>query len=104
MYDMWPASYNFWATPIVRDGENPRRVDATCWSVEVVKGARGPRTCSVSSTLTTFHAPDFAASEILCASFSVFGSSTNVAVNISFFPPEAGPPPVDKSALTIQNF
>src|SRR3990167_6648427 len=101
---MYPDSYNFCAMPIVRDGDRPRRVDAVCWRVEVVNGARGERDCSDSSTRTTFHLPAFAACNIFSASSSVFGSSVHVAVNDSVFPPEADSPPVDKSAVITQNF
>ena len=37
---------------IVRDGENPRRELAACWSVEVMNGARGDLFCSDSSMST----------------------------------------------------
>src|SRR3989338_5311666 len=94
---MYPASYNFCAMRIVREGEKPKRVEATCWRVEVVKGARGERFCSLSSTPFTLHVPDFAASNMRSASFSVLGSSTHVAVN--------GAPLLGfKSAEITQNF
>ena len=33
--------YNLWAICIVLDAPNPNLLDATCWSVEVVKGPEG---------------------------------------------------------------
>src|SRR3990167_10505640 len=82
---MNPDSYNFCAMPIVREGERPRRVDAACWSVDVVKWALGVLDCSDSSIAVTFHFPFLAAERILSASFSVPGSSVQITVNASFF-------------------
>src|SRR3989338_5244175 len=93
---MNPDSYNFCAIPIVRDGERPRRVEAACCKVDVVKGARGLRACSDSSTPFTLHFPACAAFSIRSASFSSFGSSVQMTVNCSFFF-------VFSSALMTQN-
>src|SRR3989338_4129540 len=67
---------------MVRDGEKPKRVEAACWSVDVVKGARGVRACSLSSIEMTFHEPASAAFTIRSASFSAFGSSVHIVVHI----------------------
>ena len=41
MYVICTASYSLWAVDIVRDGENPIFLLASCCKVEVVKGAEG---------------------------------------------------------------
>lgn len=43
IYVMCPASYSFWATIMVCDTVNPSLRDASCCSVDVVKGGAGER-------------------------------------------------------------
>src|SRR3989338_3838086 len=89
---------------MVREGENPKRVLAVCCKVEVVNGGRAARDCCDSLIALTLQVPVRAAFTMASASDSVFGSSTQMAVNTSVFPPEADPPRAERSALTTQNF
>src|SRR3989344_962072 len=70
---------------MVREGEKPKRFDAVCWSVEVVKGARVARRVSVSVTSATVHGTFFAAAIIRSVSSAVFGSIEQVARKVPSF-------------------
>ena len=66
---------------MVREGENPRRELAACWSVEVINGGRGLLFCSVSLISVTAQFPFSPSLIILCASASSFGSSEQTKSN-----------------------
>src|SRR3989344_660161 len=70
---------------MVREGEKPRRVDATCWSVEVVNGGRGERSSARSETSATLQVL-FSPVLTMRPAFSfVFGCSLQVAEKSPFF-------------------
>src|SRR3989344_1517717 len=70
---------------MVREGEKPRRVDAVCWRVEVVNGARGERLASVSSIETTSHDSLLPMATILSADFCSLGSMEQTRERSAFF-------------------
>jgi hypothetical protein len=70
---------------MVRDGEYPSLELAVCCNVEVIKGARGARFCSLSSMSTMRHLSFLAISIILSTSFLSRDSFEQVKVSRSAF-------------------
>ena len=63
---------------MVRDGENPRRVEAVCCNVEVVNGGRGLRLASLSLRSVITQVDDSPISLMRSASACLPGSSVQI--------------------------
>src|SRR3989344_9689604 len=94
---MCPASYNFCAICIVREGEYPKRELAVCCRVEVVNGAREVLFCSLSFTPFISQDPFLPSVRIFSTNFSSLGSFEHSRVNCA----RLG---VSKSPEILQNF